>query len=82
MYFVYLLQSQSNPRKVYIGYTDSLTHSLNDHNSAQKGYTSHFQPWKIVYYEAYEDRILAKEREYQFRRHGNTMARLKARLGL
>lgn len=82
MYYVYLLQSQANPRKIHVGYTDSLDKKLAEHNAAEKGYTSRFQPWQIIYYEAYASRALALEREYQFKRHGNVMARLKSRLDL
>ena len=82
MYYVYLLQSQANPQKIYVGYSPSLDKLLEEHNTAEKGFTSRFQPWKIIYYEAYESRDLATEREAQFKRHGNVMARLKSRLGL
>ncbi len=82
MYYVYLLQSEANPKKIYVGYTASLDVQLKEHNAADKGFTSRFQPWKIIYYEAYEDRAAAMERELQFKRHGNVMARLKLRLRL
>ncbi len=79
---VYLLRSQANPKKIYVGYTASLDTTLREHNVAEKGFTSRFQPWKVIYYEAYESRALAIERERQFKRHGNVMARLKSRLHL
>lgn len=82
MYYVYLLQSQANPQKIYVGYTASLDKQLDEHNTAEKGFTSRFQPWKIIYYEAYEDRAVSIQRELQFKRHGNVMARLKLRLRL
>lgn len=82
MYYVYLLQSQSKPEKIYVGYSAFLEESLQEHNLSEKGYTSRFQPWKIVYYEAYESRALAIERERQFKRHANVMVRLKSRLRL
>jgi len=82
MYYVYLLQSETNPKKIYIGYTAFLDAQLKEHNTAEKGFTSRFQPWKIIYYEAYDNRAIAMEREFQFKRHGNVMARLKSRLHL
>ncbi len=82
MYYVYLLQSEANPKKIYVGYTASLDTKLREHNLAEKGVTSRFQPWKIIYYEAYDNRAVATERELQFKRHGNVMARLKSRLHL
>ena len=82
MYFVYLLQSETNPKKLYIGYTTNLEKRLAEHNAARSGFTSGFQPWKIIYYEAYEMKSLAIEREHQFKKHGNVTTRLKARLQL
>ena len=82
MYYVYLLQSESNPKKIYVGYTASIDKRLTEHNIVEKGFTSRFQPWKVIYYEAYDNRAIAIERERQFKRHGNVMARLKSRLRL
>ncbi|MEK7096011.1 MAG: GIY-YIG nuclease family protein [Patescibacteria group bacterium] len=82
MFYVYLLQSQSNPKKLYVGYTSFLEDRLEQHNTAESGYTSRFQPWGIIYYEAYGKRAAAIERERQFKRHANVMIRLKSRLGL
>lgn len=82
MFYVYLLQSQSNPKKLYVGYTSFLEDRLTQHNTAEKGFTARFQPWKIIYYEAYLNRADAIEREKQFKIHGNVMVRLKSRLHL
>jgi len=82
MYFVYLLQSESNPEKLYVGYTNDLERRLAQHNTATIGFTSRFKPWKMIYHEAYIDKSLAIERELQFKNHGNVIVRLKKRLKL
>jgi putative endonuclease len=82
MYYVYLLRSKSNSRKLYVGYTSNLEQRLQSHNEALVGFTSRFKPWELIYYEAYIIKSQAIEREIQFKRHGNVMARLKKRLQL
>ncbi|MBI2592084.1 GIY-YIG nuclease family protein [Candidatus Saccharibacteria bacterium] len=82
MFYVYLLQSLPKPRQLHVGYTPFLEDCIRQHNETNKGYASRFQPWKLIYYEAYEKRVWAIEREKQFRRHANVMIRLKSRLNL
>lgn len=82
MYYIYLLRSKANTRKFYVGYSADLKQRVDYHNQTKKGFTSNFQPWELIYYEAYELKSLAVERERQFKRHGNVIARLKKRLEL
>lgn len=82
MHFVYLIQSQINPSKVYVGFTSDLENRILLHNTADTGYTTKFRPWRLVYFEAYEGRNAAYKREQQLKKHGNTVVRLKKRLNL
>lgn len=61
-YYVYILQSKNN-NSFYIGYTSDLRKRLKEHNSGKNSATRPFKPYKLIYYEAYLDRIDAKRRE-------------------
>ncbi len=82
MHYIYLLRSQTNVRKLYIGYTNDLERRLAEHNRATNGHTAKFKPWEMIYYEAYRTQSLAIEREWQLKRHANTTIQLKKRLRL
>ena len=82
MHYVYLLRSQINSKKIYIGFTGNVERRLEEHNKAEKGFTSRYQPWELIYFEAYSDKSSATMREVQLKKHANTTQRLKKRLRL
>lgn len=61
-YYVYILQSQKD-QSFYIGYTKDLIKRFKKHNSGESQATKPFRPYKLIYYEAFLDRIDAKNRE-------------------
>lgn len=62
MYYTYLLQSLKN-NSFYIGYTSNLTKRFKQHNSGESTATKPFIPYKLIFYEAFLNRIDAKNRE-------------------
>jgi predicted GIY-YIG superfamily endonuclease len=51
MHYVYILQSQKDPGKIYIGQTENLEKRFKQHNSFPScAYTKSFQPWVIACY--------------------------------
>jgi putative endonuclease len=62
MYYVYVLQSLKD-KSLYIGFTDNLKIRVNQHNQGLSTYTQYRKPWKLVYYEAFTNRLDAKDRE-------------------
>ena len=47
-FVTYILVSESNPGKIYIGYTSDLINRIASHNHfATKGHTLRFRPWKV-----------------------------------
>ena len=48
MKYVYLLQSQSEPDKRYIGITSEFQKRLKQHNSSSSRHTKKYQPWTPV----------------------------------
>ena len=66
MYTVYIIQGQKNDR-YYVGYTDNLEDRLRHHNSGATRSTKIGRPWKVVYYEACQDKRVAWLRERQIK---------------
>ena len=61
-YYVYILQSLKN-NSLYIGYTSDLKKRFKEHNFGLSQATKPFCPWKLIFYEAFLNRIDAKNRE-------------------
>ena len=61
-YYIYILQSLKND-SLYIGYTSDLKKRFKEHNSSLSKATRPFLPYKLIFYEAFLNRIDAKNRE-------------------
>ena len=61
-YYVYILQSQKD-NSLYIGYTSDLRKRFKQHNDGESQATKPFRPYKLIFYEAFLNRIDAKRRE-------------------
>ncbi len=46
--FVYILRSDSDPDRHYVGRTSSVEDRLAWHNEGPCGYTRHHRPWSVV----------------------------------
>jgi putative endonuclease len=67
MYYVYGLYSPAY-KKIYIGFTSDLDRRLYLHNNPiNRGYTSRFRPWILIYSEEQPDKISAMLREQQLK---------------
>lgn len=62
-HYVYILRSQTDPNRHYVGYTTNLHRRLTEHNSGNVGHTLKFKPWRIKTAIAFEDPIRAREFE-------------------
>jgi len=78
MYYVYILQSLKN-KSLYIGYTADLRKRFNEHNSGKSLATKPFRPYKLIFYEAFINRIDAKNRE-QYLKSGWGLRSIKTML--
>ncbi len=61
-HFVYILHSDSSDR-YYIGPSEDPERRLKFHNSIEKGFTSRYRPWRIVYQCEFENKELALHAE-------------------
>ena len=64
MYYVYLIESMSDPTKRYIGVTADLKARLAEHDAGKSPHTSKSPPWRLITYIAFSDhpQALAFER--------------------
>jgi putative endonuclease len=62
--YLYILQSEINPERFYIGRTQDLRARVSRHSSGQVRHTSKWRPWRLKTYLALSDssRALALER--------------------
>ena len=63
MFYAYLLESESDPSRRYVGFTEDLRQRLTDHNVGKSKHISKYRPWKLVTYLAFSDREKALEFE-------------------
>ncbi len=67
MFFVYALYSEKFD-KIYIGYSSDVQNRFAAHNDERNtGWTSKYQPWKLIYTEELETKSAALKRERQLK---------------
>ena len=54
--YVYILQSESNPMRFYVGLTDNLKDRLRRHNAGEVSHTAKLKPWRTKTAIAFADR--------------------------
>ncbi len=69
-YFTYILQSEKD-NSFYIGQTNDIDERLRQHNEGMSKYTSRKRPWKVVYFEVFETRERAIQRESFLKKQRN-----------
>lgn len=79
MHYLYVLRSEGSHRW-YIGQTSDLRSRLDQHNKGRNTSTKSGIPWELVYYEAYQTKKLALQRELKLKNHGKGFAELKKRI--
>jgi putative endonuclease len=57
--YVYILQSEVNPDRFYIGLTDDLPNRFAKHNAGHVSHTAKWKPWRLKTYVALRDRSRA-----------------------
>ena len=78
-YYVYILYSESGDR-YYKGMSQNPERRLEFHNTKERGYTSRYRPWKLVYTKGFQSKTdaLAAERKVKGWRNRVMIERLIA----
>jgi len=80
MYYVYVLKDDNG--KLYIGRSDDLKTRIKDHLNKKVFTTKKYTHPKLIYYEAYSERELSKDREKKLKQFGSSYNGLLKRLKL
>lgn len=75
MYYVYILKSEKTGKK-YVGQTSNLKKRIFEHNTKLTKSTRFGIPWKLIYYEAFENKTDALKEE-KFLKSGKGRERIK-----
>lgn len=67
MFYTYIIQSEKSGR-YYIGHTSDLDQRLANHNDGRVKSTSKRGPWRVRYFEEYETKIQANQRELEIKK--------------
>ena len=59
MFYVYILQSERDPVRFYVGFTTDLKERLHRHNTGAEVTTSPFKPWILAWYSAFPEKSKA-----------------------
>ena len=62
-HYVYLLESERDARRHYVGFTQDLKARLRKHNAGEVFHTAKFRPWRIKTAVAFSDEERARDFE-------------------
>ncbi len=65
MWYVYVLRSENDPTRTYIGITEDLDRRIAEHNSDTQYFTSRYSPWRLDAYIAFSD----KKKAFSFEKY-------------
>ncbi len=80
MYYVYILKLYSG--KFYIGYTQDLKRRLSEHKDRKSYFVGREKSFKLVYFEAFNNIDLAKQRERNLKNYGSAYKELLKRINI
>ena len=63
VYYVYILQSLTEPERFYTGYTTDLKRRIGEHNKGESTHTNKFKPWTLRTYMAFDSEERARNFE-------------------
>jgi predicted GIY-YIG superfamily endonuclease len=79
MHYVYLLESDLEAGRRYVGLSTDLKRRREDHNSGKSAHAAKFRPWRVVSYVAFSNKTKAEEFE-RYLKSGSGHAFAKRRL--
>ena len=76
-YYVYMLKSNDQKSKTYVGWTNNLKKRLSTHNSGMGAKSTRGKIWHMIYCETFNSKKDAMRREYFLKRDKKLRKRLK-----
>ena len=70
MHFVYILKSQKDLSRFYVGFTHDLQRRIDQHNDPNEPtWTKRFMPWQLETYLVFKEEKIAKKFELYLKSH-------------
>lgn len=63
MFYTYVLESETDTSRHYIGHTEDLRQRLQQHNAGKSPHTTKHMPWRVRFYAAFETIEVARDFE-------------------
>lgn len=60
MFYVYILKSEKDPKRFYMGSTSNLKRRFAEHNRGDSAHTAQNRPWKLINYFAFVNKEKAE----------------------
>lgn len=79
LHYVYLIESESESKRRYVGVSRDLKKRIAEHNSGKSIHTNKFKPWRLVTYLAFSTATQAEQFE-RYLKSGSGHAFAKRRL--
>ena len=48
MHYVYVLQSEAEPERFYVGSSNDTSRRLEEHNAGKSVHTNKYRPWRLI----------------------------------
>ncbi len=62
MYYVYAIKSVAR-NYIYVGISENIIRRIHEHNSGKNKTTKPYKPFRLIHYETFPNRQLARQRE-------------------
>lgn len=79
MHYVYFIRSEKD-NSIYVGLTSDLRTRLSEHNLGKTRSTKSKRPYKLIYYEAYIEKQLARKRELHIKKSWSIKEKILTRV--
>ena len=79
MWLVYLIQSKLD-NSFYVGFTEHLRKRIIEHNQGKTKSIKHKAPFRLIYFETYSNKTLARKREIELKKNSFKKKELLERL--
>ena len=76
-YYAYMLKSKDKNKLTYVGWTNNLKKRLKAHNEGKGAKTTRGKKWRIIYYEVFNNKQKAMQREYYIKKDRKFRQKIK-----
>ena len=81
-YYAYMLKSRDKKDITYVGWTNNLKKRIKIHNAGKGAKFTKGRKWKVIYYEVFNSKKKAMQREYYIKKNKNLREKIKREFSL